>query len=147
MESKIDAAALAALPSSGAIVHGSGKHRVTVFSDMRCGYCRQLYDTLSGMDVKVVERPISVLGTRPLSKKVICSSDPRRALKQAYAGDDLAGPGAKDCDTSGLDANEAFARQNGFTGSPVIVREDGEFLAGFRPKDVLDQWLNEGEVQ
>jgi thiol:disulfide interchange protein DsbC len=35
------------------------------------------------------------------------------------------------CDTGGLDANEAFARAHGFTGTPVLVREDGAVLLGF----------------
>ena len=32
---------------------------VTVFSDFRCGYCRALSGVLEGMNVRVIERPIS----------------------------------------------------------------------------------------
>ena len=45
------------------------------------------------------------------------------------------------CDTSPLDANERFARENGIAGTPVIVRSDGAVIEGFRPKEFLVTWL------
>ena len=64
---------LAGLPASGAVNWGAGKHTVTVFSDFRCGYCKRLHDTLADMDVKVVERPISIMGTRPaFQRRDVC---------------------------------------------------------------------------
>jgi thiol:disulfide interchange protein DsbC len=129
---------LASLPTSGAILWGSGGPRVTIFTDFRCGYCRALTNTLETMNVTVVERPISVLGTRALTDRVYCAKDRVRALHAAYAGD--VPPEAK-CDTSGLDANEKFARVNGFSGTPVIVRSDGAVLHGYRPKEFLIAWL------
>lgn len=129
---------LEGLPASGAVSYGSGAQTVTVFSDFRCGYCNQLHQTLASMNVRVVERPISVLGTRPLSDAVICSADKARALNRAYNGENL--PAGK-CDTSGLDANEAFARKNGFSGTPVIVRADGAVVHGYRPREFLESWI------
>ncbi|GGN55418.1 disulfide bond formation protein DsbC [Novosphingobium sp. PC22D] len=129
---------LAGLPASGAITWGSGSRTVTVFSDFRCGYCNRLHQTLAAMNVKVVERPISVLGTRSISDAVICSTDRAKALQKAYEQEPLE---ARKCDTSGLDANEAFARKNGFSGTPVIVRSDGAVVHGFRPREFLETWL------
>lgn len=129
---------LASLPDAGAIKWGSGGQKVTIFTDFRCGYCRALTNTLETMNVTVVERPISVLGTRALTNRVYCAKDRVRALHAAYAGD--VPPEAK-CDTSGLDANEKFARANGFSGTPVIVRSDGAVLHGYRPKEFLVAWL------
>ena len=129
---------LAGLPASGAIQWGRGAQRVTIFTDFRCGYCRALTNTLETMNVTVVERPISVLGSRALSERVLCSKDRVRALRLAYAGET---PAQASCDTSGLDANERFARAHGFTGTPVIVRSDGAVLQGFRSKEVLVAWL------
>ena len=58
----------------------------------------------------------------------------------AYSGLALANP--KPCDTSGLDANEAFAKAHGFNGTPVIVRpSDGAILEGYRPASVLREFL------
>lgn len=133
---------LAGLPKGGAIEWGGSGPSVTVFSDFRCGYCKMLHAQLKMMNVRVIERPISVLGTRLLSDAVICSSDRRKALQMAYDGADL--PASKKCDTSGLDANEKFARENGFNGTPVIVRSDGAVLHGYRPKEFLETWVKGG---
>ena len=139
IDDQIDPRALAALPQNGAVVMGRGTKTVTVFSDFRCGYCKRLHETLETLNVKVVERPISVLGTRPISEAVICSPDKRRAVNQAYDGGSITT--GSECDTSGLDANEAFARQHGFNGTPVIVREDGAVVHGYRPREFLESWI------
>lgn len=139
IDDQVDPRALAALPQNGAVVMGRGARTLTVFSDFRCGYCKRLHETLETLNVKVVERPISVLGTRPISEAVICSPDKRRAVNQAYDGGSITT--GSDCDTSGLDANEAFARKHGFNGTPVIVREDGAVVHGFRPREFLESWI------
>jgi thiol:disulfide interchange protein DsbC len=130
---------LAALPKNGGVEWGSGGPTVTVFSDFRCGYCKTLHEQLRTMNVRVIERPISILGTRMISDAVVCAPDRRKALADAYAGRDL--PASRKCDTSGLDANEKFARDKGFDGTPVVIRSDGAVLQGFRPKAFLETWL------
>ena len=130
---------LSRLSDKGAITWGSGPQTVTVFSDFHCGYCRALSQALETMNVKVIERPISVLGSREIADQVLCARDRHAAVRAAYA-QDLIRPGPK-CDTSGLDENEAFARAHGLNGTPVIVRSDGAVIEGFKPKAVLAQWL------
>lgn len=129
---------LASLPASGAISWGTGSQKITIFTDFRCGYCRALSTDLETMNIRVVERPISILGTRELTNRVYCAKNRERALHLAYAGEV---PPAASCDTSGLDANERFAREHGFTGTPVIVRSDGAVLQGYRSKEFLLNWL------
>lgn len=133
---------LASLSEDGAIVWGNSRGpRITVFSDFRCGYCRALSHVLREMDVQVVERPISVLGSRAVADRVYCAKNRERALHAAYAGEPL--KETPNCDTSGLDANEAFAREHGLNGTPVIVRADGAVLEGYRPRAFLEKWLKE----
>jgi len=128
------------LPKEGAIVWGSATGKpVTIFTDFRCGYCRALTNALRNMDVRVIERPISTLGSRDLADQVYCAKNREEALHAAYAGEPL--KPAEPCDTSGLDANEKFAHQHGLTGTPVIVRADGAMIEGYRPKDVLEAWI------
>lgn len=135
--------ALGELPKDGAIVWGNpAGQTVTVFTDLRCGYCRALTGVLKDMNVRVVERPISVLGSRDLADRVYCSRDRVAALHAAYAGETLKASPA--CDTSGLDANEAFAQRHGLNGTPVIVRGDGAMIEGYRPRAVLEDWLKGG---
>lgn len=134
---------LASLPANGAIEWGSTANspKVTVFSDFHCGYCRALHQTLKAMGARVTERPISILGTRAISEAVICAEDKAAAMERAYGDQEIA---KRACDTGGLDANEAFARAHGFTGTPVLVREDGAVLLGFRPREFLESWLKGG---
>lgn len=132
------------LSPAGSIVWGNSSGKtVTVFSDFRCSYCRALSETLKSMNVRVVERPISVLGSRDLANQVYCAKNREKALHEAYSGSPIKGSGS--CDTSGLDANEAFARKYGLGGTPVIVREDGEMIEGYRPREFLANWLAGGK--
>ena len=134
---------LAELPKDGAIAWGnSAAPALTVFSDFRCSYCRALSSVLRSMNVRVIERPISSLGSRDLSDRVYCARNQEAALHAAYAGEPIK-PGPA-CNTSGLDANEAFAHKHGLNGTPVIVRSDGAVLEGYRPRQFLENWLKEG---
>jgi thiol:disulfide interchange protein DsbC len=125
---------VADLVPSGAIQWGSKSGpKLIVFSDFLCSYCKRLTAELKKARVRVEERPISIFGekSRNLAEAVICSRDPAKALHQAYSGETLRAQ--KSCDTSGLDANEAFARSHGFFGTPVMVRaSDGAVLEGYR---------------
>lgn len=136
---------LSGLPREGAIVWGNkaARQTVTVFTDFRCGFCRALTSVLRQMNVRVVERPISVLGSRAVADQVYCAENQERALHAAYAGAPVKAGAA--CDTSGLDANERFAHQHGLSGTPVIVRSDGAMLEGYRPKAFLETWLKGGK--
>lgn len=136
---------LGALPRDGAIVWGNktATQSVTVFTDFRCGYCRALTGVLRSMNVKVIERPISVLGSRDIADRVYCAKDQEQALHAAYAGEPFKSGAA--CDTKGLDANERFAHQHGLSGTPVIVRGDGAMLEGYRPRQFLEAWLKGGK--
>lgn len=128
---------LARLPKAGAIRWGPATSaKLVVFTDFHCGYCRAMSGELEKLGLQVEERPISILGTRKISEAVYCARDPVKALHGAYAGDVPAG--SPKCDTSGLDANERFARDNGFNGTPVIVRpSDGAVLQGYRSPEAL----------
>ena len=132
---------LKGLTRAGAIEWGpAGAPPVAIFTDYHCPYCRALVHELEGLNVRVTEYPISILGTRGVAEQVICAPDKVRAMRDAYAGVPL--PAGK-CDTHGLDDNEAFARLHGFSETPIIVRSDGAVLRGFRDAAVLKAWLAE----
>ena len=122
------------LTPDGAIVWGpEGGPRAVVFSDFHCGYCKRLTVELQKIGARVEERPISIFGpeARKQAERVLCSPSPEAALHAAYSGLALANP--RPCDTRGLDANEAFAKRQGFSGTPVIVRpSDGAVIEGYR---------------
>jgi len=128
------------LPKDGAIVWGNPRGKtVTVFSDFECGYCKALSSALVSLNVRVIERPISALGTRALSDQVYCAKDQEQAVHRAYAREPLAKSAT--CDTSGLDANERFAKAHGLQGTPVLVRGDGAVMEGFRSRELTAAFI------
>lgn len=135
---------LAGLPANGAVRWGpENGPRAVVFSDFQCSYCKKLEAELKAIGARVEERPISIFGpeSRAQAERVICAPNPVVSLQAAYSGLALANP--RRCDTSGLDANEAFARAHGFSGTPVIVRpSDGAVIEGYRPASALRAFLS-----
>ena len=131
------------LSAQGAVHWGSlDGPRLIVFSDFQCGYCKRLTGQLASVSVHVEERPISIFGpeSRKLAEAVLCAADPAAALHEAYAGNrPKSRPG---CMAEGLDANEAFAKANGFSGTPVMVRaSDGAVLQGYRSASEIRRFM------
>ncbi|TVV74643.1 DsbC family protein [Sphingomonas solaris] len=138
---------LSVLPPGGAIHWGPvNGPRLIVLSDFACSYCRHLSAELVKLGARIEERPISIFGaeSRRKAEAVLCAADPAAALHAAYDGRPLRIT-AK-CDVSGLDANEAFAKQHGFSGTPVIIRADGAVIEGFRPADQLKAFIDGGRA-
>ena len=76
---------------------------------------------------------------------MLCAKDPPKALHAAYAGQ-VPATGKTCKDAKALDANEAFARANGFAGTPVIVRvRDGAVLHGYRDAAAIRSFVAEGK--
>lgn len=152
-EAPVQAAAtrvdVSSLPAAGAIHWGNPRgETLVVFSDFQCGYCQRLAGELAKAGVHVEERPISIFGaaSRRIAEAVLCAKDPAKALHAAYAGQ---APAAGTCkQVKALDANEAFARANGFAGTPVIVRaRDGAVLHGYRDAEALRRFASGGAAQ
>jgi thiol:disulfide interchange protein DsbC len=133
------------LPAAGAIHWGPADGpRLVVLSDFACSYCRRLVGELRAIGARVEERPISIFGaaSRAAAERVLCASDPARALHAAYEQKEI--PAPRKCDVTGLDANEAFAKRHGFGGTPVIIRADGAVLEGYRPATQLKAFVAGG---
>lgn len=138
---------LGEFPAGGAIHWGPANGpKLVVLSDFACSYCRALVTELKAIGARVEERPISIFGapSRAVAEAVLCAKDPVAALHAAYQDRKI--PTPRKCDTSGLDANEAFAKHHGFGGTPVIIRADGAVIEGFRPAAVLKVFLKGGEA-
>lgn len=136
---------LGALPKSGSIRWGkAGKTELVIFTDFACSYCRALFSDLASANIAVEERPLGLLGEDSLTtaKAVLCDADPQEARLRAYAGETLTPP--EPCNAKGLDANHAFAKKHGFSGTPVLVRaSDGAVLHGYRPLPEIKAFLAE----
>lgn len=134
------------LPKGGAIVRGAGAaRRIAVFSDLNCAWCRALHGELATIpDLEVSEHIVSFLASDARARSVACAGDREAALHDAYTNAPLP-PAPKDCRPEVLAINTAFFEQQGFQGTPVIVRPDGAVLFGLRDAEFLSRWIEEGQ--
>lgn len=139
---------LESLPDKGMIAWGPEEGpRVVVFSDLACPYCRVLHQALASLGARVAEYPIAILGSRALAEKVLCAHDPSKALATVYGGDHEASlPRRGNCDTRLIDANEAFFQAQGWQGTPVLIRSDGQVAEGALGAEALKVWLAGGRA-
>ncbi len=129
-----------------AMKRGNGKRQLVIFEDPNCGYCKRLERDMAGMqDVTITVMLLPVLGPDSVtkSKGVWCAKDRVKAWED-WMLDGTKPPAAKsDCDTSALDRNLAFARENRITGTPTIFFIDGTRVPGAVPAADIEQRLNQ----
>lgn len=139
---------LQAIPASERIVFApaDAKHRVTVFTDVSCGYCRKMHSEIGeynrqGIAVEYLAFPRAGLGSPDYKTMVSiwCAPDRRKALTDAK--NDRPVP-ARTCKTS-VNQQYDVGQRAGLTGTPMIVAEDGTQIGGYVPAARLRQVLDE----
>lgn len=139
---------LETVPTSERIVFAppNPKYRVSVFTDVECGYCQKLHSEIAdynrqGIAIEYLAFPRAGLGSPDYQKMVSvwCAPDRRRALTDAKTGRPVA---ARTCKTS-VNQQYDVGQRAGLTGTPMIVAEDGTQLGGYVPADRLRQILDE----
>lgn len=141
-------ALLATIKDSEAIVFepkGAVKHTVTVFTDVDCAYCRRMHSEIGelndrGIRVRYLMFPRGGPGSEAWDKAVAvwCSADRKDALTRAKRGEKI--PAGK-C-TTPVAAEYELGRRMGVTGTPGIVTETGEFVAGYATAAYLAAYLD-----
>jgi len=117
------------------------RHRVTVFTDIDCGFCRQMHANVAeynrlGIAIDYLFYPRAGLNSESFEKAVSvwCAPDRQAAMTAAKAGQELprancANPVARDHD---------LGRRVGLTGTPAIYAGSGELLGGYvEPAEML----------
>lgn len=112
------------------------KYSVTVFTDIECGYCRKLHSEIQayldeGIRVRYLAYPRAGLGS-PAYKEAVavwCAEDRRQALTDAKAGKNIS---MKTCENP-VAEHMALGELIGVSGTPAMVMEDGEMVAGYLP--------------
>ena len=142
-------ALLTAVADEDAIVFapkGAARHTVTVFTDVDCVYCRKMHAEIGelnklGIRVRYLMFPRGGPGTDSWRKAeaVWCSADRKDALTRAKRGEKVE---ARKCDTP-VAAQYELGKQLGLTGTPGIVTDSGEFLAGYANAAYLAAYLAE----
>jgi thiol:disulfide interchange protein DsbC len=132
-----------AVPTDKRIVFaptGKPKYKVTVFTDIDCGYSRKLHSHIAelnqrGVEVDYLFFPRTGLNTPSYDKAVSvwCAKDRKAAFTAAKAGKD---PAPAKCDNPVADQYKLGA-QVGVDGTPTILAADGTKIGGYLAPDQL----------
>lgn len=127
--------------------NGEPAHRVTIFTDVDCGYCRQFHREIArvnelGIEVRYLFFPRTGPDTDSWAKaeKVWCAEDRQAALTEAKLGGSI--PDAT-CADNPVGMHYDLGHQVGVRGTPAIFTSSGENIGGYLPPDTLLERLEE----
>ncbi len=113
------------------------KFRVTVFTDIDCGYCRKLHSQVKdynalGITIRYAFFPRAGRGSESWKKAIAvwCSRDRQKALTEAKQGRPL-DTGAR-CENP-VEQHMELVEALGLRGTPAIILNDGDILPGYVP--------------
>jgi thiol:disulfide interchange protein DsbC len=127
------------------------KYTITVFTDVDCAYCRKLHSEMAelnrmGIRVRYMFFPRTGPGTESWKKAEVvwCSSNRNEALTRAKTGATL--DMNKICSPTPVKREYELGENIGVRGTPAIITESGDYIAGYmEPHELLDQ-LKEFQV-
>lgn len=119
-------------------------HKVSVFTDIDCGYCRKLHSEMDqymaeGITIQYLFFPRAGKGSDSYNKAVSvwCSDDRNTALTVAKKGET---PEVKTCDNP-VDTHMQLGAEFEVRGTPMIVTEKGNIFPGYVPAKQLAKAL------
>lgn len=119
----------------------AAKYSVSVFTDVDCTYCRRLHDQIeeymaNGIEVRYLLYPRGGPASAAwnTSEAVWCARDRGEALTLAKLDREFE---SSSCDASTVQDHYLLGQQVGLAGTPAIVLDDGEMIAGYLPPDAL----------
>ena len=122
------------------------KHRVTIFTDVDCGYCRKFHNEIKdfndlGITINYVAFPRSGLDSISYNKIVTawCSKDPKDILTKMKQGIDVQ---LSMCQDHPVETHFLLGQKIGITGTPAIIKPNGALLPGYLPPAELLNRLN-----
>jgi thiol:disulfide interchange protein DsbC len=127
---------------------GEVKHRLLVFTDIDCGYCRRLHSEIeqlqeNGVEVRYAAFPRAGIGSDSYNKyvSVYCAKDQNETMTLAKQGET---PAVATCDNPVADQYQ-LGQKLGITGTPTLIFEDGEMQPGYAPwKELLKRMNQQG---
>ena len=131
-----------AVPLSKRIVFAPDKpkYKITVFTDIDCGYCRKLHSQIAeynkrGIEVDYLFFPRSGLNSPSFDKAVSvwCAKDRNAAFTAAKAGKT---PAPAKCDNPIADEYKLGA-EVGVDGTPTVIAPDGTKIGGYLSPDQM----------
>jgi thiol:disulfide interchange protein DsbC len=127
------------------------KYTVSVFTDVDCTYCRRLHSQIeqymaNGIEVRYLLYPRGGPASAAwnTSESVWCAKDRAEALTLAKLDREF---DSSKCDASIVQDHYVLGQEVGLSGTPAIVLEDGELIAGYLPPDALKARLQQKAIQ
>jgi thiol:disulfide interchange protein DsbC len=127
--------------------NGEIKHKITIFTDIDCGYCRQFHReidkvTALGIEVHYLFYPRTGPNTESWTKadQVWCAPNHNTALTRAKLGGEI--PDGQAC-TTPIESHFELGQRIGVRGTPAIFSESGELLGGYLPPATLAKVLDD----
>ena len=124
------------------------RHVLTVLTDIDCAYCRQLAGDMprllaEGVELRYLAYPRSGVDSPSWTKAVAvwCAKDRQAAYRAAMQGRAVAA--AAGCDQSAVLAGYDFATKLGLEGTPILITEGGQLIAGYLPPEDLVKLLDD----
>lgn len=132
-----------AVPAANRIVFappGKAKYKVTVFTDLDCGYCRRLHSQIAEFNKRGIEFdylffPRTGIGSPSYDKAVSvwCAKDRKAAFTAAKAGHD---PAPLKC-ANPVAEEFTLGTKVGVEGTPTIFAPDGTKIGGYLSPDEM----------
>ena len=125
------------LPLEHAIktVHGNGKHKLAVFADPNCGFCKKFEAELKMLDdvtIYTVLYPVLSPDSREKARAILCSAKPEQAWREWMDKAQMPPSPADSCQPP-LDQSVAFGKKNDIAVTPTTFLENGRRFAGIMP--------------
>lgn len=127
------------------------KHKITVFTDIDCPYCRTLHRHMEsfnqqGISVNYIMLPRSGVGSESYKKTLaaLCSVDPAESITQAMLNQGLTHSNSN-CDPSRVSQHMEIASKLKINSTPSIVLPNGHIKLGLVNPDQLIALLEEAE--
>ena len=112
-------------------------HRIVVFDDPECAYCKKLHDEMKAVvsvrsDIAFFIKMFPLVGIHPKAydkaKTIICEKS-LQLLEDSLDGKDIPPPR---CETDQVDKNLALGRSIYVKSTPTLIMEDGSVMPGFK---------------
>jgi thiol:disulfide interchange protein DsbC len=142
LESVDPASMIVFKPANGVV-----KHKITIFTDIDCGYCRQFHReidkvTALGIEVHYLFYPRTGPNTESWTKadEVWCAPNHNQALTRAKLGGEI--PKGPSCATP-VESHYALGQRIGVRGTPAVFSDTGELIGGYLPPADLIKILDD----
>ena len=140
------------IPLDDAAVYGNprAKHKVIVFDDPDCPWCKRLHGEIKqvvardpevAFFVRVYSRNNNPQSVQKALSIVCGKTEAAKLLDDAFAGKKL--PPAT-CKTNAVEETAKLAGKLGIGGTPALVLPDGRLISGYMPADKLLGLLRQG---